>query len=271
MRAVSGRFDLGESFADTIDPEYRAEIVEYFSAQYEKALAVSTQKGTAILFPIFYSSSAMLLVSFVRSEKRGSLIDKAMAHGLFSEIHLIGECIERRMRRKDDKTLYDLTAVLESVKELKSNIDNIGIICESVSDEKFNNLFRSAAKIIGVPIKRITIEDVCVDDRFDATLFASFLVSALMLCRRAALDRSIEISVERCYEGIKLCVEFVNTSKLPLVFADEMLPFSGIAERCNMMFEYSSDEEKTRIAFVPSRKDWSCLGLKTVSEFEWDS
>lgn len=142
-----------------------------------------------------------------------------------------------------------------------------------------NALYKRVIEIsefCGCPVN-VTIDESKVDEplydelisTFDMPLFTAFLISILLLARRASRDRHAEIKIKEEKESPLISVSFEPLDSSVTSY-EELSPLINISEQLHLLFYRKYENGKIEISFKPVRKNWALLGIKTPLDFTWD-
>lgn len=265
------RLEVGDSFLSILDIEGRNLLKKLLSECNDKPFAISTLKGTAIIDPCISQSSLFFIVHFLNRKHTGNMGAADSLEKLKSCMGIAGDLEGLKRADYDRAFATDLKSVMKNINTLSSNLMFITKCGVNTSVAKLNNLIKSATEIAGASASVEYLDDIILDDRFDYEAFVAFIVSLLMLCRARGATREAKINLSMCFEGVVAEVSFETLDKLSLLRSSEVRTFYNYAEVHNMIFEQSMKDGRLRVAFCPSRKDWSYLGVKRKLDFDWDN
>ena len=271
-RAPVEELFAGEDIISWLDECDREETLDYLVGYSEIPFLVRSKKGSMIFLANTVPSSslgvailsALSIEDIVRIAKEMGA-ELALSSSLASEdltvrriSKRIRELAEDRIKEKIaiDEGLGDINAKKQIPKDVKSSIL-----------ERINAL----SYFVGCP--------ACIETRgreimnygdFEEGMFASFILTSLMMARRWSSTRGIDILVfEEKSMGIIVDLEMPIDEGIRDILPEIGL-FNNIAKRKNMYFDYSLGQGYVYARFILATKDWAYLEVKHKDIFYWD-
>ena len=271
-RAPMEELFAGEDIISWLDEGDREETINYLLGYSEIPFLVRSKKGPMIFLANTVPSSSLgVAILSVLSVEDIVRVAKEIGDNITLASSISNEdvavCrISKRIRelaedRKKDKLAIDeglggINAKKKIPKEVKSSIF-----------ERINAL----SYLVGCP--------ACIETRgreimdygdFEEGMFASFILTALMMARRWSATRGIDILVfEEKSMGIIVDLEMpIDEGEREIVPEIEL--FSNIAKRKNMYFDYALGKGYVYARFILATKDWAYLEVKHKDVFDWN-
>lgn len=266
MRTIALRAPAADELSlEGISEDLKREIREHLCSYTEDILICEADGRALLIIPSLYPSSSLCLALGFETEQL-----------TLGEILRLRECEECprifRVSKQIVASSARMTPMLRQkseeffslVRELEDIFCKIGSLSADTCKAK-REIFARAQKIayfVGCPIERID-ELWCEGDACSLTdlpLYTAFLLSALILARRHAPNRSARIELRAMSSAAEVSVIFKSDE--PLELSDAMLEWERLSSERNMLFGCETRDGEYRITFHPLRRDWSYLGLK---------
>ena len=260
------------SFSNLLDERTFIYLKEYLFSYPEKPLLLPTSRGYALVYGSMFPSTRMFFVSFIKAKNEETLL-KAVSFDFLDDI-LLFEPLEKSSgnRSKNTKSVCDgLEFVINNINNLFSKPENKMLIYGENCVEKLKSYIESASMITGCELNALVYSDAVFTPEFDRYMFGAFLLSMLLLCKRLGKTKCAEVSLTACKEGLASEISFELSSVVSVASIPELSPFTYLARKNNMLFEYLLEDNLLRVKFCPVRKDWSFIEVKSYLEFDWDS
>ena len=263
------------SFAELLNKETFVFLKEYLFSYPDKPLLIPTNEGYALVWGNIFPSTRMFFVDFFKA-KDEEIFLKAVSLDFLDDIVLF-DPLEKSSgnRSKNTRYVFDgLNYVMNNIETLFSKPESKMLISGAWCGEKLKWYIESAAALAGCKVDAYILPDVAFTPEFDTYMFGTYLLSMLLLCNRCGKTKCADITATSCKEGLAIEVSFELSSDFPtssVASLPEISPFTYLARKNNMMFDYLCKDNLLSVKFCPVRKDWSLIEVKSYLEFDWDS
>ena len=269
-RAPAGKSPQSESIRSYFDLATWDEIRNYLLSYPTQPMVADSRLGTGIVIPSLTPSSSLGLFC-VPNLPRDLLIRLAKL-GLCGEFVCTASTADIRARRSK-RTEACLPNFEEWTARLHDAFYDLMLPINRDFHQPINACLHdrmlSLARYVGCPITWDDRGEIVSYGDFDYPLFVSFFLTILCLARRVATDRSVCATLGMTAFGGTVSLTMAKREELCAEEMQELLSLRAIAERKNILFDYTEEQGMLCIRFSPVSKDWSYLELKAPDVFSW--
>ena len=170
-----------------------------------------------------------------------------------------------RMTKEMRRRAPELAETLREIRFCFGNLEPSEIQAGERIESALIQRARLLSRFVGCPVRITEYEPLTNYGEFDFSMFSAFVLGVLCFCRRLIPLREAELLLCRHPDGVSVTIRMAchcpGAKRMP-----ELIWLESLASRKYMLLEQSLSPSVLQLRMVPTRHDWSYLGLKEPNQ-----